>query len=191
MVKIVNADGSTVEGSVEELLEIVKGLPEDTSMSNTNEIRVLGNTYEKVANKPEEGDYIVFEKSDVSYITPGSPYFVNRIDSCGDARVIDNDGDDYDTDGDEFTVYRKTGPKSVTDELTSDNTALGEFFVVLDTQGNWYEKGDLVTLNNKLLGGASAEFKRIYDGREQVLSYYQVRRASYSDYLDNLHKTKL
>ncbi|EAF4459097.1 hypothetical protein BJM29_13110 [Listeria monocytogenes] len=178
MVKIVNTDGSTVEGSVEELLEIVKGLSEDTSMSNTNEIRVLGNTYEKVANKPEEGDYIVFEKSDVSYITPGRPYFVNRIDSCGDARVIDNDGDDYDTDGDEFNVYRKTGPKNVMYELTSDNTSLGEVFVVLDTQGNYYDKGDLVSLNDKLLGGASAEFKRNYDGQEQILSYNQVRRAS-------------
>ncbi|EBF5746879.1 TPA_asm: hypothetical protein GEU60_00520 [Listeria monocytogenes] len=80
MVKIVNADGSTVEGSVEELLELVKGLPEDTSMSSKNEIRVLGNTYEKVANKAEKGDYIVFEKSDVSYITPGRPYFVAYID---------------------------------------------------------------------------------------------------------------
>ncbi|ECK9808466.1 hypothetical protein FJG81_10960 [Listeria monocytogenes] len=66
MVKIVNADGSTLEGSVEELLEIIKGLSEDTSMSNTNEIRVLGNTYEKVANKAERGDYIVFEASGVS-----------------------------------------------------------------------------------------------------------------------------
>ncbi|EIX7078163.1 hypothetical protein RKK46_002227 [Listeria innocua] len=176
MVKIVNADGSTVEGSAEELLEIIKGLSEDASC--TDEILVLGNTYEKVANKAEKGDYIVFEASGVSWITPGRPYFVDRIDSCGDAMVTDDDGDDYDTSGDEFTVYRKKYTKSVTDELTSDNTSLGEFFVVLDTQGNWYEKGDLVTLNNKLLGGASAEFKRIYDGREQVLSYNQVRRAS-------------
>ncbi|EPD9051555.1 hypothetical protein ACSFMY_002344 [Listeria monocytogenes] len=178
MVKIVNADGSTVEGSVEELLELVKGLPEDTSMSNTNEIRVLGNTYEKVTNKPEEGDYIVFEKSSVSYITPGRPYVVAYIDSFGDAIVIDNDDDEYDTDGDEFTVYRKTGPKNVMSELTSDNTSLGEVFVVLDTQGNYYDKGDLVSLNDKLLGGASAEFKRNYDGQEQILSYNQVRRAS-------------
>lgn len=63
-------------------------------------------------------------------------------------------------------------------ELTSDNTSLGEVFVVLDTQGNCYDKGDLVSLNDKLLGGASAEFKRNYDGQEQILYYYQVRRAS-------------
>ncbi|EAC5221468.1 hypothetical protein ABZ286_000115 [Listeria monocytogenes] len=176
MVKILNADGSTVEGSVEELLELVKGLSEDAS--STNEIRVLGNTYEKVTNKAERGDYIVFESPGVSWITPGRPYFVDRIDSGGDARVTDDEGDDYDTSGDEFTVYRKTGPKNVMSELTSDNTSLGEVFVVLDTQGNWYDKGDLVSLNDKLFGGESAEFKRNYDGREQILSYNQVRRAS-------------
>ncbi|MBC1862094.1 hypothetical protein HCA36_00575 [Listeria welshimeri] len=60
--------------------------------------------------------------------------------------------------------------------------------MVLDTQGNCYDKGDLVSLNGKLLDGARAEFKRNYDGQEQILYYYQVRRASYSDYQDNLHK---
>ncbi|EAE6661963.1 hypothetical protein BGM61_07750 [Listeria monocytogenes] len=178
MVKIVNVDGSTVEGSVEELLELVKGLPEDTSMSNTNDIRVLGNTYEKAVNNAEKGDYIVFEAPGVSGITPGRPYLVAYVDSFGDAIVIDNDNDEYNTDGDEFTVYRKTGPKNAMSELTSDNTSLGEFFVIVDTQGNWYDKGDLVSLNDKLLGGDSAEFKRNYDGREQILSYNQVRRAS-------------
>ncbi|MBC2267705.1 hypothetical protein HCB38_07755 [Listeria sp. FSL L7-0083] len=178
MVKIVNADGSTLEGSVEELLEIIKSLSEDTSMSNTNEVYVLGNTYEKVANKAEKGDYIIFEASGVSWITPGRPYFVDRIDSCGDARVTDNDGDDYDTSGDEFTVYRKKEVDTDSEELNSDNTALGENFVVLSTHGNYFDEGDLVSLNDKLLGGATAEFKRNYDGQEQILPYYQVRRAS-------------
>ncbi|ENM1174573.1 hypothetical protein AB6R62_000974 [Listeria monocytogenes] len=178
MVKIVNADGSTLEGSVEELLEIIKGLSEDTSMSNTNEIRVLGNTYEKVANKAERGDYIVFEASGVSYLTPGRPYFVDRIDSCGDARVTDDDGDVYLAAGDDFTVYRKKEVDTDSEELNSGNTALGEYFVVLSTHGNYFDEGDLVSLNDKLLGGATAEFKRNYDGQEQILPYYQVRRAS-------------
>ncbi|MBC1642324.1 hypothetical protein HCB41_00345 [Listeria welshimeri] len=52
MVKIVNADGSTVEGSVEELLEIFKVFSEDAS--SADEIYVLGNTYEKVANKAKK-----------------------------------------------------------------------------------------------------------------------------------------
>ncbi|HCX6192423.1 TPA: hypothetical protein OZX80_000357 [Listeria monocytogenes] len=186
MVKIVNADGSTVEGSVEELLELVKGLPEDTSMSNTNEIRVLGNTYEKVANKPKEGDYIVFEKSDVSYITPGRPYFVNRIDSCGDARVIDNDGDDYDTDGNEFTVYRKKEVDTDSEELDSGNTTLGEFFVVLSTRDNWFAEGDLVSLLGRCSGGVDGEFTRNYDGFSQRVDYRHVRRATSADYLANV-----
>ncbi|MBC1631892.1 hypothetical protein HB948_00520 [Listeria welshimeri] len=186
MVKIVNTDGSTVEGSVEELLEIFKVFSEDAS--SADEIYVLGNTYEKVANKAKKGDYIVFETSGVSHITLGRPYLVDRIDSWGDAWVTDNDGDDYDISGDEFAVYRKTGPKKVMSELTSDNTSFGGFFVVLDTLGNCYDKGDLVSLNGKLLDGARAEFKRNYDGQEQILYYNQVRRASYSDYQDNLHK---
>ncbi|EAD7926519.1 hypothetical protein IOQ85_000031 [Listeria monocytogenes] len=186
MVKIVNADGSMVEGSVEELLEIIKVFSEDES--NPDEIHVLGNTYEKVANKAEKGDYIVFETSVVSHITPGRPYFVDRTDFRGDARVTDNDGDDYNTVGDEFTVYRKKDVDNESEKLNSGSTALGEYFVVLSTHGNCFDEGDLVSLNDKLLGGVSAEFKRNYDGQEQILSYYQVRRASYSDYQDNLHK---
>ncbi|MBC1996785.1 hypothetical protein HCJ67_00515 [Listeria marthii] len=182
MVKLVNADGSTLEGSAEELLEIIKGLAEDASMTSTDEIRVLGNTYEKVANKAEEGDYIVFENSEVRYITSGRPYHVNRIDSCGDARVTDNDGDDYDTDGDKFTVYREKEVDNDSGELNSGNTALGEFFVVLSTSDNWFDEGDLVSLLGRCSGGDDGEFIRKSDGVVQRVDYSHVRRATSADY---------
>ncbi|EAD0633386.1 hypothetical protein NU07_00575 [Listeria monocytogenes] len=186
MVKIVNADGSTVEGSVEELLELVKGLPEDTSMSSKNEIRVLGNTYEKVTNKPEEGDYIVFEAPGVSWITPGRPYFVDRIDSCGDARVTDDEGDDYDTEGDEFTVYRKKEVVTDSEELDSGNTTLGEYFVVLSTGENFFDEGDLVFLVERHSWGNYAKFKRNSDGFAQTVAYSSLRRATSADYQANI-----
>ncbi|EDN8187221.1 hypothetical protein GSY37_04315 [Listeria monocytogenes] len=186
MVKIVNADGSMVEGSVDELLEIIKVFSEDES--NPDEIHVLGNTYEKVANKAEKGDYIVFETSVVRHITPGCPYFVDRTDFRGDARVTDNDGDDYNTVGDEFTVYRKKEVDNDSEKLNSVSTALGEFSVVLNTDDNFFDEGDLVSLNDKLLGGARAEFKRNYDGQEQLLSYHQVRRATSADHHANADK---
>ncbi|EQC0675857.1 hypothetical protein ACY2DU_000590 [Listeria innocua] len=184
MVKLVNADGSTLEGSAEELLEIIKGLSED--VSSTDEIRVLGDTYEKVANKAEEGDYIVFENSGVRYITPGRPYFVADIDPFGDAIVIDNDDDEYDTDGDKFTVYRKKEVDTDSEELNSANTALGEYFVVLSTRDNWFAEGDLVSLLGRCSGGVDGEFTRNYDGFSQRVDYRHVRRATSADYLANV-----
>lgn len=126
----------------------------------------------KWQTKPKKGDYIVFETSGVSHITPGRPYFVDLTDLCGDAMVTDNDGDNYDTVGDEFTVYRKRDVDNESEKLNSGSTALGEYFVVLSTHGNCFDEGELVSLNDKLLGGVSAEFKRNYDGQEQILSYY-------------------
>ncbi|EAC9719877.1 hypothetical protein LL50_05300 [Listeria monocytogenes] len=188
MVKSVNDDGSTLEGSADEFLELIKGLTKAESSSNTNEIRVLGDLYEKVSNKVEMGDYIVLDSSKVVYITPGRPYFVAHVDSYGDAIVIDNDDDMYDTAGEEFTVYRKKEVDNDSEKLNSVSTALGEFFVVLNTDDNFFDEGDLVSLNDKLLGGASAEFKRNYDGQEQLLSYHQVRRATSADHHANADK---
>ncbi|EAE3677820.1 hypothetical protein E3W82_00555 [Listeria monocytogenes] len=184
MVKLVNADGSTLEGSAEELLEIIKGLSED--VSSTDEIRVLGDTYEKVANKAEEGDYIVFENSGVSYITPGRPYFVAGIDPFGDAIVIDNDDDEYDTDGDKFTVYRKKEVDTDSEDLNSANTALGEYFVVLSTGENFFDEGDLVFLVERHSWGNYAKFKRNSDGFAQTAAYSSLRRATSADYQANI-----
>jgi hypothetical protein len=59
----------------------------------------------------EAGDVIVYEDAPFSWITVGSAYVVTEIDSDKDARIMDDEGDNYDTCGDVFTTYRKVSEK--------------------------------------------------------------------------------
>ncbi|MDQ0168719.1 hypothetical protein [Paenibacillus tundrae] len=71
------------------------------------EVTVDGAAYRKVDRKAQVGDIIRFiDEEGTEEITNGGFYAVNRIDSFGDARITDDEGDDdFDTNGYSFEVY--------------------------------------------------------------------------------------
>lgn len=70
-------------------------------------VTVGGVEYRKVDRAAQEGDIVRIMDADVSHISNGGFYEVDRIDSCGDAQITDNDGDSYDTYEDTLEVYEK------------------------------------------------------------------------------------
>ena len=79
-------------------------------------------TYRLVTDrKPKVGDFVKINRtSGDNYddvITKGKYYEIMRVDACDDPHIIDDDGDEYDTVGDEFEVYEKvsaTQPETIT-----------------------------------------------------------------------------
>lgn len=72
----------------------------------SEQIEYQGATYVKSDGAASAGDIIRFEE-DYSYMTKGGYYEVTRLDGVGDAQVIDDEGDEYDTLGDDFTVFKR------------------------------------------------------------------------------------
>ena len=73
-----------------------------------NEVTVGGDKYRKVERAAVEGDIVKITDTDIpSFVIHGAFYEVKRIDSYGDPRIIDEDGDEYDLAGVDFEVYEK------------------------------------------------------------------------------------
>lgn len=178
MVKLTGIDGSVLECSVEEYMQIAKGAGIETPTLGENEIEVDGVIYEKVDDEAKKGDYIVYDEVPRSYLTSGKPYVVKFVDDCDDAHIKDDEGDDFDTSGDEFKVYRKKAPFTTVEVLSNENAEIGDKFVVLNSETNNFHVGEVVTLIEKDTIQTYPEFKRDYDGLQQVVSYDNVRRAT-------------
>lgn len=67
-----------------------------------------GVDYVKSAKKVEAGDIVRMDRVSSSDcdVTNGAYYVVNRVDSLGDAHITDDSGSDFDTVGDELTVFK-------------------------------------------------------------------------------------
>lgn len=112
VVKLVDADGSTRpmfannDGAswYHYLGDMRRATPDEIAKAFPDVKLIDGKTYEKVA-KAREGDYIMFDEVPTRYFTAGKLYEVYDLD-CGDAIIHDNDGDNYDTEDDDFTAYR-------------------------------------------------------------------------------------
>jgi len=67
-----------------------------------------GATWRKVDRDVREGDAIKFTgKGRRSYLTGAELYVVDRVDSCDDPQITDDDGDDYDAGSADYEVYEK------------------------------------------------------------------------------------
>lgn len=67
-----------------------------------------GDDYEEIsAYDAEEGDFVWYDESPEYSITEGKFYEINEIDCADDPQITDDDGDDYDTVGEDFRVFRK------------------------------------------------------------------------------------
>lgn len=178
MVKLHTSDGSVLECSVEEYMQIAKAAGIETPTLGENEIEVDGVIYEKVDDEAKKGDYIVYDEVPRSYLTSGKPYVVKFVDDCDDAHIKDDEDDDFDTSGDEFKVYRKKAPFTTVEVLSNESTEIGDKFVVLNSDTNNFHVGEVVTLIEKDAIQTYPGFKRDSDGLQQVVSYENVRRAT-------------
>ncbi|WP_254123610.1 hypothetical protein [Bacillus licheniformis] len=58
-------------------------------------------------SEAKAGDFVKFDEAPNEYLTAGKFYGIYRVDGCGDPHIQDDEGDDFDTYGCDFEVYRK------------------------------------------------------------------------------------
>ncbi|MFF2886689.1 hypothetical protein [Paenibacillus sp. NPDC057967] len=100
--------------------------------ANADALRKLSDTevalldYEIVGKRNSAGskigDIIVFDELPGSFVSLGRLYTVESVDSCGDAQIVDDEGDSYDTCGEDFTLYRKKAEKKAAPSLKVGDT---------------------------------------------------------------------
>lgn len=142
-----------------------------------------GATYCKVDRSAREGDVIVFTEVPSSFFTLGKPYLVDEIDYAYDAQITDDDGDEYDTAGDEFDVYEKVtevapAPTQPTVEYREVKrwAEKGERIRIVNRyrHEHSYEQGAEFIVNDTAGGGDVRVTAAGHDGRRVLLSEYAV-----------------
>lgn len=78
--------------------------------------------YVKSEENAVAGDIIRFDEDGYSHVKEGAFYKVDRVDGAGDAHITDEDGDDFDTCGNDFTVFKIEEDASKVDSDTVDKT---------------------------------------------------------------------
>lgn len=109
MIKYKIVDGTTIEGSVDEVLTFLTRMAAITTYSSDDELEIYGQPFKKVRSPARQGDFIVYERAPYGFITSGAPYLVKAFEDDGSVIITDDDGDDYPTRGDDFSVYRIKG----------------------------------------------------------------------------------
>lgn len=84
----------TIEGTVEEIQAL------GFIAENKGE-----KVYRKVTDRePRVGDFVKYSE-EINDVTPNKYYEIIEIDFAGDPQIIDDEGDEYDTAGDDYEVY--------------------------------------------------------------------------------------
>jgi hypothetical protein len=96
--------------------------------------------YRKVDRKAKVGDFLLFESGTSEYLTDGKYYEVTRIDDAGDAQVIDDEGDNWDSYGDNFEVYEVINSKKVA-EVETTKFSVGDYVKLTIEEGGYPEHG--------------------------------------------------
>lgn len=109
MIKYIIADGTTIEGSVDEVATFLTRMSAGTSYSSNDELEIYGQTFEKVQVAARQDDYIMYEEAPYSFLTSNVPYLVKSFDDDDSVIITDDDGDNYEASVDDFSVYRLKG----------------------------------------------------------------------------------
>lgn len=81
---------------------------EPDTVTKSETITFEGAEWRKVDRDVRAGDAIKFTDEDrSSYLTESELYVVDRIDSCDDPQITDDDGDEYDAGCEDYEVYEK------------------------------------------------------------------------------------
>jgi hypothetical protein len=86
--------------------------------------------YRKVDRKGKVGDSLLFADGTASFITTGKYYEVVRVDSDGDAWVIDDDGDEFCNNYEIFEVYELISDEKVA-EVEASKFSEGDYIKIV------------------------------------------------------------
>ncbi|QUG79115.1 hypothetical protein [Bacillus subtilis] len=127
------------------------------------------------ADEAKVGDYVKFDDPP-SYLTDKEYYAIVRLDHCGDPQVIDDEGDEFDTDGSDFEVYRKVSAT----EPKSERWKVGDYAKVVNaTDYHKFSDGDIVEiLEDSFTHGNNECARRITDESIQYILAKELVRAT-------------
>lgn len=97
-------------------------------------------------SEAKAGDFVKFIETDDEYLTAGKFYGIYRVDDCGDPRIHDDEGDDFDTYGEAFEVYRKVSSASAEAEPKPERLKVGDYAKVDYTFNSQSKRGDIVKI---------------------------------------------
>ncbi|MCY8386510.1 hypothetical protein MOC78_03330 [Bacillus inaquosorum] len=169
---------TTTNPSVEE--RVAKA--EDEIESLKSEVAALKGEaeYKRISvDEAQDGDYVKFDEAPRGYLTAGKYYEIDYIDSNGDPRITDDDGDDFDTfclDDDEFGVYRKVSAA----EPKPERLKVGDYAKVVNaTDYHSFHDGDIVEIvEDPFTGPINECARKITDVVTQYVPKRQLVRAT-------------
>lgn len=99
--------------------------------------------YVRIAkSEAKAGDFVKFDEAPFEYLTAGKFYRIYRVDGCGDPRIHDDEGDDFDTYGFDFEVYRKVSAA----EPKPERLKVGDYAKVVRNESGHYAEIDEIVL---------------------------------------------
>ncbi|OLF86385.1 hypothetical protein [Bacillus paralicheniformis] len=99
--------------------------------------------YVRIAKREAKaGDFVKFDEASFEYLTAGKYYGIYRVDGHGDPRIIDDEGDDFDTHGEVFEVYRKVSAV----EPKPERLKVGDYAKVVGNESGHYVEIDEIVL---------------------------------------------
>lgn len=143
--------------SCPELFEVYAPISEPATQPSTETITFEGATWRKVDRDVREGDAIKFtDEGRSSYLTEAELYVVDRVDSCDDPQITDDDGDEYDAGSDDYEVYEKVAEeKAVEYREVKRKANVGERIKIVD-KPDWedrYKNGDTLVVKEDVHNG--------------------------------------
>lgn len=93
-------------------------------------------------SEAKAGDFVKFDEAPFEYLTAGKFYRIYRVDDCGDPRIHDDEGDDFDTHGEVFEVYRKVSAA----DPKPERLKVGDYAKVVGNESGHYVEIDEIVL---------------------------------------------
>ena len=115
--------------------------------------------YVRIAkSEAKAGDFVKFDEASFEYLTAGKFYRIYRVDGCGDPRIQDDEGDDFDTYGEVFEVYRKVSAV----EPKPERLKVGDYAKVVNATQSCmagFSNGDIVEIIENSYGEDDCDFR--------------------------------
>jgi len=98
-------------------------------------VMIEGVEYRKVERAAKAGDIVkMVATSADDDVTIGGFYYVDRVDSCGDAHITGDEGGDFDTVGDTLEVYEKVAEENA--ETAPRRLTVGDYAKVVSERAS-------------------------------------------------------
>ncbi|MGG1018592.1 hypothetical protein KY997_05385 [Bacillus paralicheniformis] len=115
--------------------------------------------YVRIAkSEAKAGDFVKFDEASFEYLTAGKFYEIEFVDDCGDPIIYDDEGDDFDTHGEVFEVYRKVSAV----EPKPERLKVGDYAKVVNATQSCmagFSNGDIVEIIENSYGEDDCDFR--------------------------------